>query len=117
MSKITRVDAAQPPKNFTHGEILRWRRVDGLLLAEVEYEPGPRQCTSCACFAASSRTTCAGYARQLRIELARRQLAGEVPLSAIATAAGFCDQSHFARLFKQYTGLTPAEYRLALQTR
>jgi len=33
----------------------------------------------------------------------------------IAVAAGFCDQSHFSRLFKQYTGVTPAEYRLALQ--
>ena len=29
---------AQPPRNFTHGEILRWRRVGGLVLAEVEYE-------------------------------------------------------------------------------
>jgi AraC family transcriptional regulator len=63
------------------------------------------------------RTTCAGYVRQLRIEFARRQLAGEASLSTIATAAGFCDQSHFTRLFKQYMGLTPAEYRLALQSR
>jgi len=31
-----------PLKNFTHGEILRWRRVGGLLLAEVEYEAGRR---------------------------------------------------------------------------
>jgi AraC family transcriptional regulator len=63
------------------------------------------------------QTTCAGYARQLRIEFARRELAGDAPLSAIATAAGFCDQSHLTRLFKQYTGLTPTEYRLALQPR
>ena len=33
---------AQPPKNFTHGDILRWRRVGGLILAEVQYEPGQR---------------------------------------------------------------------------
>src|SRR4030095_2085045 len=33
---------AQPPRNFTHGEILRWRRVGGLVLAEVKYEPGQR---------------------------------------------------------------------------
>ena len=33
---------AQPPKNFTHGEILRWRRVGGLVLGEVKYEPGQR---------------------------------------------------------------------------
>src|SRR5947207_5279398 len=33
---------AQPPRNFTHGSILRWRRVGGLVLAEVEYEAGQR---------------------------------------------------------------------------
>jgi AraC family transcriptional regulator len=68
-------------------------------------------------FRRAYRTTCAGYVRQLRIEFARRELAGAAPLSTIAIAAGFCDQSHFTRLFKQYTGLTPTEYRLALQTR
>src|SRR5713226_9680809 len=33
---------AQPPRNFTHGDIVRWRRVGGLVLAEVVYEPGRR---------------------------------------------------------------------------
>jgi len=33
---------AQPPKNFTHGDILRWRKVGGLILAEVQYAPGQR---------------------------------------------------------------------------
>src|SRR5437879_1683734 len=32
--------AARPPANFTQGDILRWRRVGGLVLAEVEFEPG-----------------------------------------------------------------------------
>ena len=38
-------------------------------------------------------------------------------LSEIAFAAGYCDQSHFSRSFKRYTGLTPAEYRLTLHAR
>ncbi len=64
------------------------------------------------------RTTFAGYVRQLRIDFARRELeASPASLSDIAVAAGFCDQSHFSRSFKRYTGVTPAEYRLALQTR
>jgi AraC family transcriptional regulator len=64
------------------------------------------------------RTTFAGYIRHLRIEFARRELAASsASLSDIAASAGFCDQSHFSRLFKQYTGVTPAEYRLALQPR
>jgi AraC family transcriptional regulator len=64
------------------------------------------------------RTTFAGYVRHVRIEFARRELAASsASLSDIAAAAGFCDQSHFSRLFKQYTGVTPAEYRFTLQAR
>jgi AraC family transcriptional regulator len=64
------------------------------------------------------QTTFGGYVRQVRIDFARRELAASSgSLSEIAVAAGFCDQSHFTRLFKQYTGLTPAEYRLALHAR
>ncbi|HYM25443.1 MAG TPA: AraC family transcriptional regulator, partial [Vicinamibacterales bacterium] len=59
------------------------------------------------------QTTLGGYVRQLRIEFARRELGGPASLSAIAAAAGFCDQSHFSRSFKRYTGMTPAEYRLS----
>ena len=63
-------------------------------------------------------TTFASYVRHLRVEFARRELVGSAAsLSDIAIAAGFCDQSHFTRLFKRHTGLTPAEYRLALQAR
>jgi len=63
-------------------------------------------------------TTFAGYVRDLRIEFARRELAvSGAALSEIAAAAGFCDQSHFSRLFKQYTGMSPAEYRLAVRPR
>jgi AraC family transcriptional regulator len=68
-------------------------------------------------FRRAYRTTFSGYVRHLRVEFARRELAGPSALSDIACAAGFCDQSHFSRCFKQYTGLTPAEYRLALQAR
>ena len=63
-------------------------------------------------------TTFASHVRHRRIEFARRQLASTAAaLSDIAAAAGFCDQSHFSRTFKRHTGLTPAEYRLALQAR
>jgi len=64
------------------------------------------------------QTTFASHVRHLRIEFARRELAGTgAALSDIAAAAGFYDQSHFSRMFKRHTGLTPAEYRLALQAR
>lgn len=52
------------------------------------------------------------FLRRLRLRLACRELtAGSRPLTAIATAHGFCDQSHFAREFRREFGLTPSEYR------
>lgn len=59
--------------------------------------------------------TVASYLRQLRIEYACRELMGsDAPLADIALAAGFADQSHFGRVFKHATGMTPAEYRAAV---
>ena len=66
-------------------------------------------------FRAAYQTSLAAHVRQLRIEFARQQLAGPAPLSEIAIAAGFYDQSHFSRCFKQHTGLTPAAYRAHLR--
>jgi AraC family transcriptional regulator len=52
------------------------------------------------------------YLRQLRVEYASRQLSdSNDSLAAIAQAAGFSDQSHFSRIFKRVTGVTPAVYR------
>jgi AraC family transcriptional regulator len=52
------------------------------------------------------------YIRRLRVSFVCRQLVmTEKPLSEIAEEAGFYDQSHFNRIFKHYTRLTPAEYR------
>ena len=53
------------------------------------------------------------YLRQLRVEVACRQMsATTTSLADIATASGFYDQSHFSNTFKRYTGMTPAEYRM-----
>jgi AraC family transcriptional regulator len=58
------------------------------------------------------------YVRQLRIEFACRELASsDAPLSEIAIAAGFFDQSHFSRTFKQINGMSPASYRRTFRPR
>jgi AraC family transcriptional regulator len=58
----------------------------------------------------------AAYVRQLRLEFACRELtATSTPLTDIAYAAGFADQSHFCRLFRQALGMTPRAYRAAMQ--
>jgi len=56
--------------------------------------------------------------RRLRIERAARDLAdSDIPLAAVGLKSGFFDQSHFSRVFKQLTGLTPAQFRAASRGR
>ncbi|AIF45884.1 AraC family transcriptional regulator [Dyella japonica] len=57
------------------------------------------------------------YQRGLRIALARKALAeAHRSIADVAAIAGFTDQSHFARVFRQITGETPRDYRHRLQT-
>lgn len=50
--------------------------------------------------------------RRLRVEHACRDLArSERPIVDVALASGFANQSHFTRVFKRATGMTPAAYR------
>ncbi len=59
------------------------------------------------------------YLTKLRIDYAKKLLSAKstppIPLSQIALYAGFYDQRYFARLFKKYTGWTPAEYRKRME--
>lgn len=52
------------------------------------------------------------FIRRRRVERAVEMLVGsDIALGEIASAAGFCDQSHFVRVFKAHTGTTPSRYR------
>ena len=52
------------------------------------------------------------YVRRLRVEFACRRISASADsFTEIALAAGFTDQSHFARTFKNHLGVTPGEYR------
>lgn len=52
------------------------------------------------------------YLRRRRIEFACHKIStSKDSLADIALAAGFSSQSHFSRIFKRVTGLSPAQYR------
>jgi AraC-like DNA-binding protein len=52
-----------------------------------------------------------------RLDLVRQLLLAGTPLAAAAIDAGFADQSHMSRQFKQACGLTPAAWRSAVTAR
>ncbi|MUM77178.1 helix-turn-helix domain-containing protein [Pseudodesulfovibrio sp. F-1] len=57
------------------------------------------------------------YLTQVRVDRARRMLAGPGRIADIAVECGFADQAHLTRLFKRQTGMTPGGFRKNLQNR
>jgi AraC family transcriptional regulator len=64
-------------------------------------------------FKKAFRSTPGEFQRQVRIRRAEALLSKRpaLPLSEVALATGFFDQSHFSRAFKQVTGFTPSTFR------
>lgn len=84
----------------------------GVLAREVDVHPAHLA----RAFRARHGVSVGEYGRRLRLAWAAGEIAAsDTPLALIAARAGFADQSHFTRLFKEFTGTTPARYRRAVQ--
>jgi AraC family transcriptional regulator len=97
-------------------ESLHDRFRDRIRLADLARDAGVHPIYLASAFRRHYRASVGEYARRLRVEFAAREL--EQPgltLADIAAAAGFADQAHLTRVFKEYTGLTPGEYRAQRQ--
>ncbi|HLL75440.1 MAG TPA: AraC family transcriptional regulator [Pyrinomonadaceae bacterium] len=103
----------KPPRWLRRArEMVHDRRDESVPVGEIAEAVGVHPVHLARAFRRHYGATVGEYARRLRVEHARRQLAAtDLPLSRIATAAGFYDQSHFSRTFKRATGVSPAEYR------
>jgi AraC family transcriptional regulator len=103
----------RPPHWLTQvDELLQARFADNLALAELAEAVGVHTVHLARVFRKFHGCTIGDYVRQLRIEFASRELVTtDLPLAEIAAAAGFADQSHFSRTFKQHTRLLPTEFR------
>jgi AraC family transcriptional regulator len=107
--------AAPPPRwlqmaqEYIHAHFKRPFRI-GEVAREVNVNPVRLTRRFRRCFGLSM----AAYARKLRLDWASLELrSSDLPLSVIATRAGFADQSHFTRAFRQHSGLTPRRFREA----
>lgn len=93
-------------------EILHDRMRDSVRMAEIADEVGVHPVHLSRTFARHYGCTMGEYLRRLRVEVARKELVDTSrSLSDIAYGAGFSDQAHFTRVFKQLTGFTPRAYR------
>lgn len=92
-------------------ELLRERTPDAPSLTELAAEAGVHPGHLARAFRRRFGLTACQYSRNLRLEWAASQLAGESPLAEIALEAGFADQSHFTREFRRHFGVTPGRYR------
>src|SRR5712692_9533542 len=101
-----------PPWLEQARELLHDQFHERLTLSQVAGSVGVHETHLSREFRRYYRSTVGEYVRHLRIEFACRKLSTSgSPLSRIALAAGFTDQSHFTRTFKLRTGMSPATYR------
>jgi two-component system response regulator YesN len=81
-------------------------------LADVAAALGiPRQ-RVCDIMKTAHGVTFVNYLNNYRVEQAQKMLGeSDLPLERIGASTGFSSPSYFIRVFKDFTGLTPGEYR------
>lgn len=83
-----------------------------LTLSELAKTAGVHPSHLAQVFREHYRCALGEFIRRIRVERAIEQMADpDASLSDISLATGFSDQSHFSRVFKRVTGMTPAQYR------
>lgn len=94
-------------------DIVQAHFVESLRVADIAERVGVHPVHLARVFRQQYGMTMGSFVRQLRLEWATTQLmkSANLPLSQIASKAGFADQSHFSRLFKAYKGITPSQFR------
>ncbi len=92
-------------------EILHDPEADKITLKMLAAETGIHPVHISHDFSKYFGTHLADYIRKIKIEKALPLLAAELPLTEIAYACGFADQSHFTRCFRKATGFTPLQYK------
>ncbi|MGB8129205.1 MAG: AraC family transcriptional regulator [Candidatus Angelobacter sp.] len=85
---------------------------ENLTLAQVARAAGVHPVYLGQIFRQEFAETLGEYLNRIRVRAAAGMLANsELPLSALAIDLGFYDQSHFTRVFRQFTGATPGTFR------
>jgi len=93
-------------------EFIRDNRPELLTLKNIAVAAGIHPVHLSRDFPRYFRSSFAGYIRKVKIERARKILKNESEsISTSAIDSGFSDQSHFTRVFRKSTGITPNKYK------
>jgi AraC family transcriptional regulator len=93
-------------------DLLRSEFHRNLTVNEIAAEVGVHPLHLSRVFRQFHRKSIGEYTHRLRIQFACQRLSeSEAQLADVAAASGFADQSHFTRVFKQVTGLTPGAFQ------
>lgn len=110
--RSTRARRGSPPWLMRARDFLHANFAAPFTLTEVADVSGVHPVHLSRAFRENFGCTVGEYVRRLRVEFACLQITRtDAPLSQIAQAAGFADQSHLNKIFKQLQGTTPAAYR------
>jgi AraC family transcriptional regulator len=105
-------DSQKTPAIRRVRELLEARFAERLRLDDLAAAVGRHPVYVATSFRRAYGETIGSFVRKLRLEHARRELAGgALPIVEIALASGFANQSHFTRAFRKAHGVTPAAYR------
>lgn len=108
----TRERTGQPAWLKRARDLIHDRVDQPITLSEVAREVGVHPAHLARTFRRFYHRSLGAYLRGLRIDRASRVLTERTAsLSEVALQAGFYDQSHFTRVFKRHTGMTPAQFR------
>lgn len=112
-----RTDRIPPPWLARAEAFLHVHFAETVSLEQLALVAGVHPAHLARTFRKHQRCTIGTYVRRLRFNQAVSQLNDHPQaLAAIATACGFTDQSHFTRIFRAATGMTPAQYRRSLRS-
>lgn len=114
---VSPVDPSPPAWLNRVEDMIRAGYRDGISIEDLAREADVHPMHLTRTFREHYRESIGAFTRRLRLEWAVRQLTTtDRPLARIALQAGFSDQSHFTRAFKQYSGVPPGRFRCLIQT-
>jgi AraC family transcriptional regulator len=91
---------------------------DRFRMCDLAHEAGVHPVHLARVFRQIERCTPGEYQQRLQVRAACELLRDvEWPLAAIAAECGFADQSHFTRVFRRFSGTTPARFRMTVVPR